>query len=90
MILLELLLYFHEEPYLTVKEDNMSKPYDISFRITDVTTDIDLESFSDRGALYRQIITIDIDNAVMVFPKAAKVVHKIPLRYVELNKGDDF
>jgi hypothetical protein len=89
-ILLELLLYFHEEPYLTVNESNMTTPYDLSFRVTDISTDIDLDSFSDRGNLYRQIITIEVDNAVMVFPKAAKKVHNIPLRYVEFRKGDDF
>ena len=88
-ILLELLLYFHEEPYLFLKEDNMEKPYAISFRVTDVTTDIDLESFTDTGNLYRQVITIEIDNAVMVFPRAAKTVHNIPLRYIELKRGDD-
>ena len=89
-ILLELLLYFHEEPYLSIKEPNMETNYDFSFRVTDVTTDVDLDSFSDRGALYRQVITIEIDNAVMVYPKSAKVVHKIPLRYVEFSRGDDF
>ena len=88
-IMLELLLYFHEEPYITIKEDNMEKPYDFSFRVTDITLDIDLESFSDRGNLYRQVITIEFDNAVMVYPKAAKTVHNIPLRYIELRRGDE-
>ena len=81
-ILKELLLYFEEEPYLSVKEDNNDIPFDISFDITDIVTDIDLSSFSDRGNLYRQSITIEIDRAVLTYPKAKKVANSIPLRTV--------
>lgn len=81
-ILKELLLYFEEEPYLSVKEDNNDIPFDISFEVTDIVTDIDLSSFSDRGNLYRQSITIEIDRAVLTYPKAKKVANSIPLRTV--------
>lgn len=87
-ILKELLFFFVDEPSILVKEENFEKPFSFPIRVTDATSDIDLSSFADKGNLYRQIITLEIDNAVLTSPTSVKIAKTIPIRIVTLE-GDD-
>ena len=89
-ILQELLLFFAEEPYLCIKEENVEKPYTIPFVVTEaIPTNTDLSSFSDTGKLYRQTITIEAKGAPLIFPKSSKLVHSIPIRLVQMWRDED-
>lgn len=88
IIFQELLLYFSEEPHLQVKEDNVEDPFKFIIKVTDTDTDIDLTQFSETGDMYRQIITIMIDNAKLIFPKEGKIAKSIPIRIVDWSDED--
>lgn len=88
-ILTELLLYFREEPYFRVIEDNYPDGFDINFKVTDVVnTGTDLTSFTENGDLYRQTVTIEIDKAPLMYPREVKVAKSIPIRVVSIKEDD--
>lgn len=90
-ILQETLLYFAEEPYLEIEEDNVEHTYTIPFRVTDVIcTNTDLSSFNDVGALYRQTLVIEAEGVPLIFPRRSLLALSIPIRVVTINsRGEE-
>lgn len=89
IIFQELLFFLNEEPYLLVKEDNVNEPYKFSVQIVETDTDIELSSFSENGDIFRQVITIKVNNAKLISPKASKIAIYFPIR-VKLWDGDSY
>ncbi len=57
-IYVELLFYLIDKPNLTIDIPNITVE-DFSLNITETDSDIDMESFSEKGRLYRNIITLE-------------------------------
>lgn len=90
-ILKELLLYFMEEPNLEVEEPNVDYTYSFPMTITELNSDVDVSSFDEKGVLYRQTISLEINNARLLYPNAEKVVKRFALRIVTVNaQGEVF
>ena len=87
----ELVMYLYINPNVDVTygngEDKFTETYPIKLLDTDNTTDV--ESFSDRGVLYRQTISLEITNAKMLFKSDTKLIETIPLRIVEIEGGKE-
>ena len=59
--------------------------------ITETVTNVDLTQFSDKGNLYRQVITLSLPNAPVLFPKKHKIIKTRIVKWVLENfRGDRF
>ena len=70
----ELVLFFLQEPNISLYDINNDVTYDFPVQITETNTNVELTEFSTKGNLYRQVITLTIPNAMILFPKASKVI----------------
>lgn len=85
----ELLFYLIQEPYLNVLCETDMTVRDFYFKITDTNTSIELAEFNDNGKIYRQIITIECDSAVLGVPVEKDLINKFEIRTVILNTRDE-
>ena len=84
----ETLLYLLQEPNLLVSEPNTPEPFSFPIDISETNTDAELSQFSDTGAMYRQVISIEVKGAQLIFPKAGKLAKDINIRLVDFKGGD--
>lgn len=69
----ELVYYFMQNPDLSIKLPNTEQEYKFFFKLTDVETATDYESFSDKNVIHRYTLTYEIDEARMFYQ-----VDKVP------------
>ena len=87
----ELVLFFLQEPNLVLYDENNQEQYILPVTITETVTNVDLTQFSDKGNLYRQVITLSIPNAPVLFPKKHKIIKTRIVKWVLENfRGDRF
>lgn len=90
-LFVELILFLLQEPNLYIKDENLDIDYKFPIQITETVTNVDLTQFSEQGNLYRQVITISIPNAVILFPQKRKFIKIRNINwYIENFKGDKF
>lgn len=83
----EITAYFFLHSILEVKYENTEVVKEYPTFITNVDIDIDTTSFSDNGRLYRQIITLEVRDARLLFEKNSNLVKEIPLRTVTIRSS---
>lgn len=87
----ELVLFFLQEPNLVIHDENNQEQYVLPVTITETVTNVDLTQFSDKGNLYRQVITLSVPNAPVLFPKKHKIIKTRIVKWVLENfRGDRF
>ena len=87
----ELVLFFLQEPNLVIYDENNQEQYVLPVTITETVTNVDLTQFSDKGNLYRQVITLSLPNAPVLFPKKHKIIKTRIVKWVLENfRGDRF
>lgn len=87
----ELLLFLLREPNINITDINTNITYDFPLQITETNTSVELSEFSEKGNLYRQVITIKVPNAVVTFPTIRKPIFiRIVKMILENYKGDTF
>jgi len=87
----ELVLFFLQEPNLVIYDENAKQEYVLPVTITETVTNVDLTQFSDKGNLYRQVITLSVPNAPVLFPKKHKIIRTRIVKWVLENfRGDRF
>lgn len=86
----ELVMYIYINPNVDVEygndEDKFTLTYPIKLLDTDNTTDV--ESFSDKGNIYRQTISLEVTNVKMIFKTNTSLIESIPIRIVEFEGGN--
>lgn len=87
----ELLLFLLREPNINITDINTNITYDFPLQITETNTSVELSEFSEKGNLYRQVITIKVPNAVVTFPTTRRPIFiRIVKMILENYKGDTF
>lgn len=84
----ELVMFLYVKPNVAVKYHNGDKinieEYPIKLLDTDNTTDVD--SFFDKGTVYRQTVSFEVTNVMMLFEGNDKLIETIPIRIVEYDE----
>lgn len=92
----ELAMFLHEEDSLTVSflgnegEEPIKRDFTVLMLDNNDTTDY--ASFKDRGRLYKEVINIEIPNAMLIFESKEKTVLDIPVRIytMEDEENEDY
>lgn len=82
----ELSMYLLEHNSLEVEFNGEmvdTEKFTITLVESDTTTDI--ETFSDRGRVYRQTITVEIREAKLLFERDVHLIRDIPVRFIKLE-----
>lgn len=83
----EVLMYLNLDNGISITySPTVSQDYPITIVNTDV--DINYNEFEDIGKLYRNIITVKIHNAKLIFNKSINLVKEIPVRTITLTSDE--
>lgn len=72
--------------YSSGTENEFVEEYPLIMLDTDTTTDI--ESFEDKGIIYRQTITTILKDARLLFQKEAPLIQRVPIHFIK--PGEEF
>lgn len=86
----ELVMFLYTRPEIDVEFDGDNpfvEKFNIKLMDTDNTTDV--EDFTNIGRVYRQTLTIEIPQAVLLFQGPANLINQFPIRTIHLDEEEE-
>lgn len=76
-------LYVNSNIAVVLRFNDEDQEYLFNIKLIETDNTTDVASFSDKGRLYRQTITIEIPDAKMIIDERVKLVEEFPVRVLE-------